>query len=126
MRIFRSAAVLLGCLATLSVLVALRPAPATLEGQILNRASNRPIVGASVALAVEGRRTTSDETGRFTFGTTDVRGPDTLVVSHPDFPTTRLPLGYPDAGTWRLTIHLMPYVITPGDRGSSSTPGEDE
>lgn len=119
-------ALLLGCTATFAVLTGHRPAPATLEGQVMNRASSRPVPGATVALTVEDERTTTDETGRFTFGGVDVRGPDTLVITHPEFPTTRLPLGYPERSRWQLTIHLIPYTITTGDpRASSSARGDE-
>lgn len=91
------------------------PLQATLEGTVLNRASNRPVPGVRVALRASGQATFTDEVGRFSFGEIEGTEPDTLVVSHPDYPEVRVPLGSPGDRTWDLTIALIPDPALPDD-----------
>ena len=81
--------------------------------------TTRAGVEGAVVTSVIGRFTTGTRArGDFTFRTT-VRTPDTLVVSHPDFVTARVPLGALPEG-WGVIVRLVPRPLVPGSTSDGS------
>lgn len=104
----------------LAVLAGFTPRAATLEGRILNRASDRPLPGATVRLMNAGDRQFTDQEGRFSFEGGDLAEGDTLRVTHPDFMPVQIPLGAPEEPGLNLEISLIPRPLRAedGERGS--------
>lgn len=89
------------------------PSRGMLEGRLLSQTGDTPIAGAQASLAVAGLTRITDEDGRFSFGDSDVQGPDTLVLSHRDFDSVRVPLGTSEWDQWNLEIMLRPIFRAP-------------
>jgi hypothetical protein len=63
----------------------------------------------------------TDEEGRFSFRVYQISGPEQLLISHPEYETTRLPLGELVAGAWFLEVTMTKHPEVVG----GVPPGED-
>ena len=85
-------------------------APDSVFGTVLGLSRGVVVAGASVAL-VTGGEARSDGAGEFSLPCRSSCAGDTLVVSHPDFVSLRLPLGTQGELPARLRILLIPSPI---------------
>lgn len=90
-----------------------RPVPdrGTLRGLLVDAETGAPVSGAEIRLVLAGTSRVSDGRGRFTFGDTDVLGPDTIEIRHIRYESIRLSLGERDLGPIELEMHLSQRAI---------------
>ena len=82
-----------------------------LLGRVDSLESRQAVEGAVVTLAVSGLTTSTNEFGQFAFGF-DPQDSDTLVVSHPDFVTARVPLGDMPGQGWSIVVRIKPRPVS--------------
>lgn len=84
----------------------------TLEGTVIDARAGAGVAGAEVRLIVAGQTRITRSDGWFSFGSLDVRGPDTLVVRHLAYDSLRVAVEEgPDLGPLQLELHVEPRPV---------------